>query len=244
MCLEAQRAGGFVDRRGPRPVEPEVRTALADAGMLGTKVWMFDQDVGRVAGAQPRHRDHPRPAHRGRRVVGRATTDAARAVRASSPAARRPRTDVLVAAHRAIAAEPARLVLATVDDLAGSTVRPNSPGTEGEHNWCHRLPAPAVDLLARSPGAEIVAAMSGAPPVAAPHAAGVDIDGTDVGGVTSAGCARGGTRTHTPLRTTDFESVASAIPPLGRVTGRAYRSRSRRLGRSVAAPLARLAGLR
>ena len=30
--------------------------------------------------------------------------------------------------------------------------------------------------------------------------------------------ARGGTRTHTPFRTTDFESVASAIPPLGRVT--------------------------
>jgi hypothetical protein len=27
--------------------------------------------------------------------------------------------------------------------------------------------------------------------------------------------ARGGTRTHTPFRTTDFESVASAIPPLG-----------------------------
>ena len=34
--------------------------------------------------------------------------------------------------------------------------------------------------------------------------------------------ARGGTRTHTPLRTTDFESVASAIPPLGRVTDRGY----------------------
>ena len=27
--------------------------------------------------------------------------------------------------------------------------------------------------------------------------------------------ARGGTRTHTPLRATDFESVASAVPPLG-----------------------------
>src|SRR3954467_2064912 len=40
--------------------------------------------------------------------------------------------------------------------------------------------------------------------------------------------ARGGTRTHTPLRTTDFESVASAIPPLGRVTGRAYLRRARR----------------
>ena len=27
--------------------------------------------------------------------------------------------------------------------------------------------------------------------------------------------ARGGSRTHTPFQTTDFESVASAIPPLG-----------------------------
>src|SRR3954462_10013070 len=28
--------------------------------------------------------------------------------------------------------------------------------------------------------------------------------------------ARGGIRTHTPLRTMDFESIASAIPPPGR----------------------------
>ena len=30
--------------------------------------------------------------------------------------------------------------------------------------------------------------------------------------------ARGGSRTHTSFRTTDFESAASAIPPLGQVT--------------------------
>ncbi len=34
-----------------------------------------------------------------------------------------------------------------------------------------------------------------------------------------ASSARGGNRTHTPFRTTDFESVASAVPPLGRVAG-------------------------
>ena len=37
--------------RTSAPSSRQVRTALADAGMLGTKVWMFDQDVDDVAGA-------------------------------------------------------------------------------------------------------------------------------------------------------------------------------------------------
>ena len=45
VCLEAHRAGGFVIGEDLGTVEPEVRAAMAEAGMLGTKVWMFDQDV-------------------------------------------------------------------------------------------------------------------------------------------------------------------------------------------------------
>jgi 4-alpha-glucanotransferase len=157
VCLEAHRAGGFVIGEDLGTVEPEVRAALADAEMLGTKVWMFDDDV--EAWPEPNLgtvTTHDLPtvagvwsggdAEQREPFVGLAGTEATA-------------LDVLVAAHRAIAASPARLVLATVDDLAGSVVRPNSPGTEGDHNWRHRLPAPAVDLVARSPGAEIIAAL-------------------------------------------------------------------------------------
>jgi 4-alpha-glucanotransferase len=128
--------------------------------MLGTKVWMFDQDV--AAWPEPN--------------LGTVTTHDLPTVAgvwaSGDPSLREPfvelagadanALEVLVAAHRSIAESPARLVLATVDDLAGSLVRPNSPGTEGEHNWSHRLAAPAVDLVARTPGAEIIAAMSAA----------------------------------------------------------------------------------
>ncbi len=158
VCLEAHRAGGFVAGEDLGVVEPEVREVLAATQMLGTKVWMFEpdtttwgepilgtvtnHDLPTVAGVWSGEESEERLPFE--ELGGRDATIA----------------DVLVDAHRAIAAGPARLVLATVDDLAGSTVRPNSPGTEGEHNWSHRLAAPAVDLLARSPGAEIVAAMS------------------------------------------------------------------------------------
>ena len=149
VCLEAHRAGGFVVGEDLGTVEPEVRAALAAAGMLGTKVWMFDQDV----------EEWPEPnlgtvtTHDLPTIAGVWTTGSADEREPFVELAGEDATvlDVLVAAHRAIASSPARLVLATVDDLAGSVVRPNSPGTMGEHNWCHRLPAPAVDLVARSP---------------------------------------------------------------------------------------------
>ncbi len=138
--------------------------------MLGTKVWLFDQDVEawpeRCLGTVT---THDLPTITGIWTSAHARTDAAGPTIVADNELREPFaalagadatvTEVLVAAHRAIAASPARLVLATVDDLAGSTVRPNSPGTEGDHNWSHRLPSPAVELLAGSPGAQIVAAM-------------------------------------------------------------------------------------
>jgi len=170
ICLEAQRAGAFVIGEDLGTVEPEVHTALADTGMLGTKVWLFDQDVEtwpeRCLGTVT---THDLPTITGIWTSAHARTDAAGPTIVADNELREPFaalagadatvTEVLVAAHRAIAASPARLVLATVDDLAGSTVRPNSPGTEGDHNWSHRLPSPAVELLAGSPGAQIVAAM-------------------------------------------------------------------------------------
>ncbi|MFT3855394.1 MAG: 4-alpha-glucanotransferase [Ilumatobacteraceae bacterium] len=157
VCLEAERAGAFVVGEDLGVVEPNVREVLAAVVMLGTKVWMFDQDA--AAWPEPNLgtvTTHDLPTVAGVWSAGDATEREPFETLASPDATA---VEVLVAAHRAIAASPARLVLATADDLAGSVVRPNSPGTQGDHNWCHRLAVPAVDLVAGSPGAAIVAAM-------------------------------------------------------------------------------------
>jgi len=49
-----------------------------------------------------------------------------------------------------LAASPSRVVLATLEDMAGMPARPNIPGTVDERpNWRLPLPAPLEDLLAR-----------------------------------------------------------------------------------------------
>jgi 4-alpha-glucanotransferase len=162
VCLEAARAGTFVVGEDLGTVEPEVRDALAATGMLGTKVWMFEPDAVRwPAPNLGTVTTHDLPTIAG---VWAGGESAPRELFVELAGPDATALDVLVAAHRAIAESPARLVLATADDLAGSPVRPNSPGTEGEHNWRHRLAAPAVDLLAGTPGAEIVAALREARP--------------------------------------------------------------------------------
>ncbi|MCU1501386.1 MAG: 4-alpha-glucanotransferase [Ilumatobacteraceae bacterium] len=192
VCLEAHRAGAFVIGEDLGTVEPEVRSALAAVGMLGTKVLLFDEDaetwpaanlgtvtthdLPTVAGilAARTGDDDGDDEVRGvlHRLVG-VSVDVPADVPADAAvdvAVDVPVVDVLVAAHAAIARSPARLVLATVDDLAGSRVRPNRPGTISSAdsglpaNWSHRLAASSADLLARSPGADIIAAFAAARP--------------------------------------------------------------------------------
>ena len=50
-----------------------------------------------------------------------------------------------------LAGSRSRLALATLDDLAGVSVRPNIPGTIDEHpNWCIPLPLPIQELFDRT----------------------------------------------------------------------------------------------
>jgi 4-alpha-glucanotransferase len=50
-----------------------------------------------------------------------------------------------------LARSRSRLALATLDDLAGVSVRPNIPGTVDEHpNWRIPLPLPIQELLDRT----------------------------------------------------------------------------------------------
>ena len=55
------------------------------------------------------------------------------------------------AAHRFVAATPARIMLAQADDLAGETDPLNVPGTDREWpNWRRRVAVP-VETLAQAP---------------------------------------------------------------------------------------------
>jgi 4-alpha-glucanotransferase len=55
--------------------------------------------------------------------------------------------DVIVGAHRALAAAPSLLVSGTLDDAIATVDRPNMPGTMTEWpNWCLALPLPLEEL--------------------------------------------------------------------------------------------------
>ncbi|MCC2113225.1 MAG: 4-alpha-glucanotransferase, partial [Hyphomicrobiales bacterium] len=56
-----------------------------------------------------------------------------------------------LAVHRLLAASPAALVAASIEDALGLAEQPNMPGTVAEHpNWCRRLPI-GVEELADDP---------------------------------------------------------------------------------------------
>jgi 4-alpha-glucanotransferase len=63
--------------------------------------------------------------------------------------------DVIVGAHRALAESHSRVLLATLEDAASVTERPNTPGTVDERNWSTALPMPIEDLMA-SPRAHAI----------------------------------------------------------------------------------------
>ena len=163
--LEANRAGSFVVGEDLGTVEPGVRDALRASAMLGTKVWWFDphpdewpeanlatvttHDLPTVFGVWAHTDGSPHMA-----------TELKAAVTAGTPAG------ATMELHEQVARSEARLCLATLDDLAGLTERPNYPGTlDDEHpNWCRRLPATTDTILDGVPGAQIVAAMAAARP--------------------------------------------------------------------------------
>ncbi len=163
--LEAAAADAFVIGEDLGTVEPFVRDALRDGGVLGTKVWWFDP--------QPQHwpaanlatiTTHDLPTVFGVWEHTDGTQEMAAELQSSVTA----RTAAAASAelHGQMAASEALLCLAAIDDLAGCTERPNHPGTLGDThpNWCLRMPAGSDAILSGSPGAEIVAAMQAARP--------------------------------------------------------------------------------
>lgn len=156
--LEATVAGCFVVGEDLGTVEPEVHEAMSRGGLLGTKVWWFDQAIERwPEDCLATVTTHDLPTVAG--VVGGTDGDDAmrEAVHATCPGL--DIVEVAIELHRRIASSPAALCLATLEDLAGLDERPNYPGTVTPRNWSHRMPAACETILNDEPAHSVVAAM-------------------------------------------------------------------------------------
>ena len=171
VALESVRAGVLVVGEDLGTVEDAVRTALADADVLSTRLLLFEErppaEWPELAVAAVSTHDLPT-------LAGIATgVDLADQRAAGAKVAPdgdvgfrhrlgldrgRPLGEIVVERHRELGASPCRIATATLDDLLGAEHRPNIPGTVDEHpNWRIALPVP-IDDLPGHPLAEATAA--------------------------------------------------------------------------------------
>ena len=166
VVTEAVRHGCRIIGEDLGTVEDDVRATLADRGILGTKVAWFEtlpperwaresmgtlttHDLPTVAGALSDTDPAADPT-----IVDRMYAFAERGEAEDH-------NEVSVAAHRRLGRAGSELVMATLEDLVGSRLRVNLPGTVDQYpNW--RLPLPVgVDELDDHPlPGRIVAAIS------------------------------------------------------------------------------------
>jgi 4-alpha-glucanotransferase len=178
VTIESVRAGAIVIGEDLGTVEPGVRHKLAARGILSTRVAAFE---ARHPDAYPRGvlatiTDHDLPTIAGtwsahdledQRAAG-IQADAAhlawwrdRVARLAGLPPTAPRDEVILAAHRALAASPATLVSATLEDALRVRERPNIPGTglNRLENWSLALPVPLEELAKDPFAAKLAGAM-------------------------------------------------------------------------------------
>ncbi|MFN2581434.1 MAG: 4-alpha-glucanotransferase [Candidatus Dormibacteria bacterium] len=157
VALESARARCVVVGEDLGTVEPGVRTEMRRRAMLSYRVaWFEDRPPSRY----PRHAlaavtTHDLPTIAGvwtgadideMRRCGVAVNDAAEARvrrrldRLVGAPSRLRMGDVIERTHRSLAEAPSMLLLATLDDAAGSSRRPNIPNARGRANWSLPLP--------------------------------------------------------------------------------------------------------
>ena len=164
VALEAHRANAIVIGEDLGTVEPGVREALAEHGILTYRLLIFEPDASRypeLALAAVTTHDLPTIAglwtgadlEQQRRAS--LVPDVAALARLREPiaAAVRPDAgvgDAVVAAHARLAASPALLVAATLEDALAVAERPNLPGTTVDQapNWSVALPKPLEQIEA------------------------------------------------------------------------------------------------
>ncbi len=166
LALESARAGAVVVGEDLGTVEPGVRTELAERAVLSMKLLWFEDDPPE---AWPERSlalvtTHDLPTIAGvwtgsdlgdQRTAGVPAVEEGmadlhrRLERRSGASDDAPVADVVVAAHRALAAAPSALVAATLEDALGVPERPNMPGTvDTWPNWSLALPVPLEEVEA------------------------------------------------------------------------------------------------
>lgn len=161
LRVEATRAACYVVGEDLGTVQPEVRSALAASSVMGTRVWWFDHaspdwPEPNLATATT----HDLPTLAGVWTGSDGTDEMAAALRTVAPDASS-LAEVAALVHADVVSKGSRLVLATVDDLAGATERPNHPGTlaDQQPNWRRRMPAASAAIIDGEVGAAIVGAL-------------------------------------------------------------------------------------
>jgi 4-alpha-glucanotransferase len=164
LRLEAWRSGTYIVGEDLGTVEDYVRDVLASSGVLSYKLFWFEprpphEWPAQALGAVTTH-DLPTVAgvwtcsdvEAQRRIGVRVNEEASSALRrrvaewTSSPDDR-PVAEVTEAIYARLAEAPCSLLVAVLDDAAGSRERPNMPGTIDQWpNWCLALPATLEDI--------------------------------------------------------------------------------------------------
>jgi 4-alpha-glucanotransferase len=166
LAIESVRAGAVVVGEDLGTVEPEVRTALHDAGILSYRLAWFED-------APPEHypeqalaavTTHDLPTIAGVWSGEDAADQRAAGIEPDPPALERlkgrlmgltglgsdaPVDDVVVATYARLAQASSTLVAATMEDTLALRHRPNLPGTTGDErpNWSAALPIPLADVF-------------------------------------------------------------------------------------------------
>lgn len=156
LAIESHRQRGFVVGEDLGTVEDAVRTALAQHGVLGYRVFWFEPEPpprwpAATLAAVTTH-DLPTIAgvctgadlHEQRQLQlqpDAAQMDALRQ-RLGPLAGLADLDEVIVRVHALLAEAPSQVVLATLEDALGMTTRPNVPGTTSAQraNWSQPLP--------------------------------------------------------------------------------------------------------
>lgn len=182
--IEAARAGATIIGEDLGTIPEGLRAALAESGILGCRVAMFERDWHGDGAFLPASRydshamvsfgTHDLPTWAGWRI-GRdlewrsrlgelPELDAARRARgaevAAFDAAAGTEGGDVNALHRFLGATPAPLVALQAEDICGAVEQPNLPGTVDEHpNWRRRLPLSVTEIARAAPlhqaGAEL-----------------------------------------------------------------------------------------
>lgn len=168
IAIEAHRADAFVVGEDLGTVSPDIRTAMAERGLLSYRVMALspDEPAGYPERSMAAITTHDLPTIRGlltgsdlddqldldlhpnedgtRAAVGRLLGWVG-----AHDGADLSDEEITVRLHALLSGSPAHLVAATLEDLALMSERPNMPGaTTGWPSWCWSLPQPLEDVLA------------------------------------------------------------------------------------------------